>query len=94
LTDFELNWQPPLSIFKVDTAIPCCKGELVLNPQTSATFQKAAIESLGADKVAGVDLPASQSALANPPPATVLSNCTNCVDNYNHYTNSGFPSRN
>lgn len=55
LTDFELNWQPPLSIFKVDTAIPCCKGELVLNPQTSATFQKAAIESLGADKVAGVD---------------------------------------
>ena len=44
-------------------------------------------------KVAGIDLPASQSALANPPPATALSNCTNCVDNYNHYTNSGFPSR-
>ena len=44
-------------------------------------------------KVAGIDLPANQSALANPPPATVLSNCTNCVDNYNHYTNSGFPSR-
>jgi len=44
-------------------------------------------------KVAGIDLPANQSALANPPPATALSNCTNCVDNYNHYTNSGFPSR-
>ena len=44
-------------------------------------------------QVAGVNLPASQSALANPPPATVLSNCTNCVDNYNHYTNAGFPSR-
>ena len=44
-------------------------------------------------KVAGIDLPASQSALANPPPATALSNCTNCVDNYNHYTNIGFPSR-
>jgi len=44
-------------------------------------------------QVAGVNLPASQSALANPPPATALSNCTNCVDNYNHYTNSGFPSR-
>ncbi len=44
-------------------------------------------------QVAGVNLPANQSALANPPPATALSNCTNCVDNYNHYTNSGFPSR-
>jgi hypothetical protein len=44
-------------------------------------------------QVAGVNLPASQLALANPPPVTVLPNCTNCVDNYNHYTNSGFPSR-
>jgi hypothetical protein len=44
-------------------------------------------------QVAGVNLSANQSALANPPPATELSNCTNCVDNYNHYTNSGFPSR-
>ena len=44
-------------------------------------------------QVAGINLPANQSALANPPPATALSNCTNCVDNYNHYTNSGFPSR-
>jgi hypothetical protein len=44
-------------------------------------------------QVAGVNLPANQSALANPPPATALSNCTNCVDNYNHYTNTGFPSR-
>ena len=44
-------------------------------------------------QVAGINLPASQSALANPPPATALSNCTNCVDNYNHFTNSGFPSR-
>ena len=32
------------------------------------------------------------SALANPTPYNVLSNCTNCVDNYNHYTNEGFPS--
>ena len=43
-------------------------------------------------QVAGVNLSASQLGLANPPPATVLSNCTNCVDNYNHYTNKGFPS--
>jgi hypothetical protein len=44
-------------------------------------------------QVAGINLPANQSALANPPPATALSNCTNCVDNYNNFTNSGFPSR-
>jgi hypothetical protein len=42
--------------------------------------------------VGGV-LPPSQLGLANPPPITVLPNCTNCVDNYNHYTNSGFPSK-
>ena len=40
--------------------------------------------------VAGTTLSASNSALANPPPITALSNCTNCVDNYNRYTNSGF----
>lgn len=37
-------------------------------------------------------LPSSELALANPPPYHVLPNCTNCVDNYNHFTNSGFPS--
>ena len=42
--------------------------------------------------VGGV-LPASQLALANPPPIQVLPNCVNCVDNYNHYTNMGFPSK-
>ena len=35
----------------------------------------------------------SQLGLANPPPIEVLPNCVNCVDNYNHYTNTGFPSR-
>ena len=39
----------------------------------------------------GVLVPAS-SALATPVPHTVLPNCTNCVDNYDHYTNKGFPS--
>jgi hypothetical protein len=43
--------------------------------------------------VGGVLAP-SLSALANPPPIQVLSNCTNCVDNYSRYTNMGFPSRN
>jgi len=39
--------------------------------------------------VGGV-LPASQLALANPPPIVVSNNA---VDNYNHYTNTGTPSR-
>ena len=38
-------------------------------------------------------LSAGNLGLANPVPYKVLSNCTNCVDNYNHFTNSGFPSR-
>jgi hypothetical protein len=38
-------------------------------------------------------LSAANLGLANPVPYKVLSNCTNCVDNYNHFTNSGFPSR-
>jgi hypothetical protein len=44
-------------------------------------------------QVAGIQLPSSQLGLANPPPITNLSNCTNCVDNYNAYTNTGFPSK-
>ena len=41
----------------------------------------------------GGKLDPSMSALANPPPQHVLSNCTNCVDNYSYFTNKGFPSR-
>ena len=44
-------------------------------------------------QVAGVNLPASELGLANPPPIHVLPNCVNCIDNYNHYTNMGFPSK-
>ena len=40
--------------------------------------------------VGGV-LPANQLALANPPPIASVTN--NAVDNYNHYTNTGFPSK-
>jgi len=36
----------------------------------------------------------SLSAMANPVPYQLLSNCTNCVDNYRHDLNSGFPSKN
>lgn len=41
----------------------------------------------------GAHLTANDSALANPPPIKTLSNCTNCVDNYDHFTGKGFPSR-
>ena len=41
----------------------------------------------------GGHLSPSLSALANPVPYQTLSNCTNCVDNYNHFSNGGFPSR-
>jgi hypothetical protein len=38
-------------------------------------------------------LSSNEVGLANPPIYKTLSNCTNCQDNYNHFTNSGFPSR-
>ena len=41
----------------------------------------------------GGKLSPDMSALASPPPQHVLSNCTNCVDNYSYFTNKGFPSR-
>lgn len=43
--EFELVWQPPLSLFKIDHALPGGKYELVLNPQTVTSFQKHGIES-------------------------------------------------
>ena len=53
--NFELNWCPPLSLFKVGHALCSGKYELVLNPQTSSSYQKYAIESLlgAGDKTAG-----------------------------------------
>lgn len=53
--EFELCWQPPMSIFKIDHALPAGDYELVLNPQTSTEYQKMAIESLLATKVPDTD---------------------------------------
>jgi len=44
-------------------------------------------------QVAGINLPANLSALANPVPYVKLSNETSCIDNYSHYNNTGFPSK-
>jgi hypothetical protein len=57
VNEFELIWQPPMSIFKVQEALPAGKYELVLNPQTSSAFKLRAVETLAAvnAKVAGTD---------------------------------------
>jgi len=41
----------------------------------------------------GGNLAPNLSALTNPPPVTVLSGCTNCSDNYNHFLGTSFQSR-
>jgi hypothetical protein len=43
---FETIWCPPLSLFKVEHALPGGRYELVLNPQTATSFQQRAIESI------------------------------------------------
>ena len=54
VSNFELCWTPPLSIFKQHQALPNIKADLILNPQTSNSYQKYAIESLGVDKIPNV----------------------------------------
>jgi hypothetical protein len=44
-------------------------------------------------QVAGINLSPDSSMLATPGPQVKLDNCVNCVDNYNRYTNTGFPSK-
>lgn len=51
---FELIWQPPMSIFDCDKALPAGKYELVLNPQTSGSYKTRIAESLVA-KTSGTD---------------------------------------
>ena len=46
LKTFEMTWTPPLSLFKIGHALPSGKYELVLNPQTSNSYQTRAVESV------------------------------------------------
>ena len=46
LKDFELIWTPPLSLFKIDHALPSGNYELILTPQPGVTFQQYGVESL------------------------------------------------
>ena len=59
VSEFELIWQPPLSVFKVGEALPTGNYTLVLSPQTQSAYQKAAIQSLGADKTPDTDFKVS-----------------------------------
>ena len=51
--ELELCWQPCLSIFGIDHALPSGDYELVLNPQSASTYKESAIESIGASKTGG-----------------------------------------
>ena len=52
VTNYELCWQPSLSIFKVGHALPSGKYELVFNPYTNGQYQKRCIESIRTDRPA------------------------------------------
>ena len=65
VSEFELTWTPPLSIFKVGHALPSGKYELVLNPQTASVYQKYAIQSIGADKTPNTGTDTAPSAGSN-----------------------------
>ena len=45
MNTFEITWQPPLSIFKINHALPLGRYEMVLTPQTSSVYQNYVIES-------------------------------------------------
>jgi len=65
VSEFELTWTPPLSIFKIGHALPSMKAELVLNPQTNTVYQKYAIQSTVADKVPNTGTIGAPSANSN-----------------------------
>jgi len=44
-------------------------------------------------EASGINLPHNLSMLATPVQTTPLSNCVNCLDNYNHFLGKGFPSK-
>jgi hypothetical protein len=46
LKEFELIWTPPLSLFKITSALPSGDYELMLVPQPGVTFQQYGVESL------------------------------------------------
>ena len=53
--EFECVYQPSLSIFQTQEALPCVRCELVLVPNNESSYKKTAIESSLVNKVAGTD---------------------------------------
>jgi hypothetical protein len=51
VTNYEITWTPPLSIFKVEHGLPASRCELILNPATASVYKKAVVESRNADRV-------------------------------------------
>ena len=51
----ELVWQPPLSIFGINHALPTGRYELVMNPHSSTAYQTRAVESYGISKTYSTD---------------------------------------
>jgi hypothetical protein len=43
---FETVWQPPLSIFSIESALPAGQYQLSLTPQTNDRYKKASVQSL------------------------------------------------
>jgi len=62
---FETIWQPPMSLFKVEHALPSGRYELILNPQSSATYMKRAIESVLGEASKNSQLPGAAGNAAN-----------------------------
>ena len=50
LKNFEVVYQPPLSIFGISHALPTGRYELVMNPHSSTSYKTRAVESFGAAK--------------------------------------------
>lgn len=51
----DIQWIPPMGIFGVSHAIPASTFELRLNPETTSSYRKKAVQSLLGDKVPGTD---------------------------------------
>jgi hypothetical protein len=79
----------PIMVFRLGKKIYDKKNA----PQTGGYSQYQNNMPMTQTYSTGGVLSADNLGLANPVPYKALSNCTNCVDNYNHFTNSGFPSR-
>lgn len=55
MKEFEIIYQPPLSIFQIQNALPCVDGALILNPQTKQSYQYNCIQSVKSAKTPDTD---------------------------------------